>query len=164
MLLSAELKAWLRLTLSQLENELCRNTNPEVTSRPLQNFTRNDETKPAQVQKVKTIAPVRIAINVDGVYMKFDASVVLEGHFQLGLYSWAGKSCAAITSGYRMHKERQCKSIASVGIAENNVKFQLGGDTLKTHFFVIADQFGLEGFAWVAISCVHTTCRWTWPP
>ena len=47
---------------------------------------REDETKLAPVQKVKTIAPIAEAINVDGVDMKFEAIVVLEGHFPQGLY------------------------------------------------------------------------------
>ena len=49
-------------------------------------FTRKDESKLAQVQKVKTIGPVPIAINVDGVDLRFDAIVVLERHFQQRLY------------------------------------------------------------------------------
>ena len=35
---------------------------------------------------MKTIAPVPVAITVDGVDMRFDAIVVLEGHFPQGLY------------------------------------------------------------------------------
>ena len=35
---------------------------------------------------MKTIAPVPVAINLFGVDMKFDAIVVLEGHFPQGLY------------------------------------------------------------------------------
>ena len=86
LLLSAQQKARPNVTLSQLKEELCRNTNLTLASRPLQHFSRKDETKLAQVQKVKTIAPVPIAINVDGVDMSFDAIVVLEGHFPQGLY------------------------------------------------------------------------------
>ena len=40
----------------------------------------------APIQKVKTISPVPVAINVDGVDMKFDAIVVVEGYFPQGLY------------------------------------------------------------------------------
>ena len=40
----------------------------------------------AQVQKVKPIVPVPIAIMVDGFDMRFDAIIVLEGHFLRGLY------------------------------------------------------------------------------
>ena len=83
---SAEQKTCPNLTLSQLKEELCRNTNLTIASRPLPHFTRKDETKLAPLQKVKTIAPVPIAINVDGVDMRFDAIVVLEGHFPQGLY------------------------------------------------------------------------------
>ena len=86
LLLSAEQKARPNLTLAQLKEELCRNTNLTIASRPLPHFTRSDETKLAPIQKVKTIAPVPIAITVDGVDMKFDAIVVLEGHFPQGLY------------------------------------------------------------------------------
>ena len=86
LLLSAEQKARPNLTLAQLKEELCRNTNLTIASRPLPHFTRSDETKLAPIQKVKTIAPVPIAITVDGVDMRFDAIVVLEGHFPQGLY------------------------------------------------------------------------------
>ena len=86
LLLSAEQKARPNLTLAQLKEELCRNTSLTIASRPLPHFTRDDETKLAQILKVKTIAPVPIAITVDGVDMKFDAIVVLEGHFPQGLY------------------------------------------------------------------------------
>ena len=86
LLLSAEQKARPGLTLAQLKEELCRNTNLTIASTPLPHFTRSDETKLAQVQKVKTIAPVPIAITIDGVDMRFDAIVVLEGHFPQGLY------------------------------------------------------------------------------
>ena len=86
LLLSAEQKARPNLTLAQLKEELCRNTSLTIASRPLSHFTRDDETKLAQIHKVKTIAPVPIAITVDGVDMKFDAIVVLEGHFPQGLY------------------------------------------------------------------------------
>ena len=86
LLLSAEQKARPNLTLAQLKEELCRNTSLTIASRPLPHFTRDDDTKLAPIQKVKTIAPVPIAITVDGVDMKFDAIVVLEGHFPQGLY------------------------------------------------------------------------------
>ena len=86
LLLSAEQRARPNLTLAQLKEELCRNTNLTIASRPLPHFTRSDETKLAPIQKVKTIAPVPIAITVDGVDMRFDAIVVLEGHFPQGLY------------------------------------------------------------------------------
>ena len=86
LLLSAEQKARPNLTLAQLKEELCRNTNLTIASRPLPHFTRSDDTKLAQIQKVKTIAPVPIAITIDGVDLKFDAIVVLEGHFPQGLY------------------------------------------------------------------------------
>ena len=86
LLLSAEQKARPNLTLAQLKEELCRNTSLTIASRPLPHFTRNDETKLAQIQRVKTIAPVPVAITVDGVDMRFDAIVVLEGHFPQGLY------------------------------------------------------------------------------
>ena len=43
----------------------------------------------APIEKVTTIAPVPIAINVDGVDMKFDAIVVLEG--QLRCYNIGGQ-------------------------------------------------------------------------
>ena len=69
-----------------MKEELCRNTNLTIASTPLPHFTRSDETKLAQVQKVKTIAPVPIAITIDGVDIRFDAIVVLEGHFPQGLY------------------------------------------------------------------------------
>ena len=81
LLLSAEQKARPNFTLAQLKEELCRRT-----SRPLPHFTRNDETKLAPIQKDKTIAPVPKEITVDGVDMRFDAIVVLEGHFPQGLY------------------------------------------------------------------------------
>ena len=86
LLLSAEQKARPNLTLAQLKEELCRNTSLTIASRPLPQLTRDDENKLAQIHKVKTIAPVPIAITVDGVDMKFDAIVVLEGHFPQGLY------------------------------------------------------------------------------
>ena len=86
LLLSAEQKARPNLTLAQLKEELCRNTSLTIASRPLPHFTRDDDTKLAQIHKVKTIAPVPIAITIDGVDMKFDAIVVLEGHFPQGLY------------------------------------------------------------------------------
>ena len=86
LLLSAEQKARPNLTLAQLKEGLCRNTSLTIASRPLPHFTRNDETKLAQIQTVKTIAPVPVAITVDGVDMRFDAIVVLEGHFPQVLY------------------------------------------------------------------------------
>ena len=86
LLLSAEQKARPELTLAQLKEELCRNTNLTIALRPLPHLTRSDETKLAPVQKVKTIAPVPIAITIDGVDMRFDVIVVLEGHFPQGLY------------------------------------------------------------------------------
>ena len=67
LLLSAEQKARPELTFAQLKEELCRNTNLTIASRHLPHFTRSDETKLAQVQKVKSIAPVPIAITIDGV-------------------------------------------------------------------------------------------------
>ena len=69
-----------------MKEELCRNTKYTIAARPLPHFAREDETKLAPVQKVKTISPDSIAINIDGVDMKFDAIVVLEGHFPQGLY------------------------------------------------------------------------------
>ena len=86
LLLSAEQKARPELTLAQLKEELCRNTIYTIAARPLPHFTREDETKLSPIQKVKTISPVPVAINVDCVDMKFDTIVVLEGHFPQGLY------------------------------------------------------------------------------
>ena len=86
LLLSAEQKACSNLALSQLKEGLCRNTKLTIASRPLPHITRIDETKLAQVQKVKTIALVPIEINVDGFDMRFDAIAVLEGNFPQGLY------------------------------------------------------------------------------
>ena len=83
LLLSAEHP---ELTLAQLKEEICRNTRYKIACRPLPHFARGDETKLAPRQKVKTIAPVPVAINGDGVDIKFDAIVVLEGHFPQGLY------------------------------------------------------------------------------
>ena len=74
------------MTLPQLKEELCRNTKNTIADRPLAHFAREDETKLAPVQKVKLISPVPVAINVDGVDMRFDAIVVLEGIFPQGLY------------------------------------------------------------------------------
>ena len=74
------------MTLAQLKEELCRNAKYTIAARPLPNFTREDETKLAPIQKVKTFSPVPVAINVDGVDMKFDAIVVVEGYFPQGLY------------------------------------------------------------------------------
>ena len=86
LLLSAEQKSRPELTLAQLKEELCRNTIYTIAARPLPHFTREDETKLSPIQKVKTISPVPVAINVDCVDMKFDTIVVLEGHFPQGLY------------------------------------------------------------------------------
>ena len=66
--------------LPQLTEELCRNTNHRITSRLLPHFTRDDGTKLSPIRKVKTIKPVRVAINVDSVDMN------IEGHFLQGLY------------------------------------------------------------------------------
>ena len=84
LLLSAEQKSHHQLTLTQLKEELCRNTKYTIAARPLPHFAREDENKLAPIQKVKTISPVPVAINIDGVDMKFDAIVVLEGDFPLG--------------------------------------------------------------------------------
>ena len=86
LLLLAEQKSRPELTLAQLKEELCRNTKYTIAARPLPHFASEDETKMAPIQKVKTVSPVPVAINVDGVDMKFDAIVVLEGHFPQGLY------------------------------------------------------------------------------
>ena len=86
LLLSAEQKSRPELTLTQLKEELCTNTNHTIAARPLPHFASEDEAKLAPIQKVKTISPVSVAINVDGVDMNFDAIVVLEGHFPQGLY------------------------------------------------------------------------------
>ena len=87
LLLSAEQKLRPALTLAaQLKEELCRNTKYTIAARPLPHFDREDETKLAPIQKVETISPVPVAINVDGVDMKFDAIIVLGGHFPQGLY------------------------------------------------------------------------------
>ena len=86
LLLSAEQKLRPELTLAQLKEKLCRNTKYTIAARPLPHFTREHETKLAPIQKVKTIYPVPVAINVDGVDMKFDAIVVIEGYFPQGLY------------------------------------------------------------------------------
>ena len=86
LLLSAEQKTRPELTLAQLKEDLCRNAKYTIAARPLPHFTREDETKLAPIQEVKTISPVPIAINVDGVDMKFDAIVVVEGYLPQGLY------------------------------------------------------------------------------
>ena len=86
LLLSAEQKSRPTLTLTKLKEELCRNVKYTIAARPLPHFAREGETKLAPIQKVKTISPVPVAINVDGVDMKFDAIVDLEGHFPQGLY------------------------------------------------------------------------------
>ena len=85
-LLSAEQKARPELTLAQLKEELCRNTKYTIAARPLPHFATEDKTELAPIQKVKTVSPVPVAINVDGVDIKFDAIVVLERHFPRGLY------------------------------------------------------------------------------
>ena len=86
LLLSAEQKTRPELTLAQIKEELCRDSRYTIAARPLPHFTREDERKLAPIQKVKTISPVPVAINVDGVDMKFDAIVVVEGYFPQGLY------------------------------------------------------------------------------
>ena len=86
LLLLAEQKSRPELTLAQLKEELCRNTKYTIAARPLPHFAREDETKLTPIQKVKTTSPVPVAINIDGVDKKFDAIVVLEGHFPQGLY------------------------------------------------------------------------------
>ena len=86
LLLSAEQKSRPALTLAQLKEELCRNVKYTIAARPLLHFTREDQTKLAPIEKIKTISPVPVAINVDGIDMKFDAIVVLDGHFPHGLY------------------------------------------------------------------------------
>ena len=83
---SAEQKSRPELTLAQLKEELCRNTKYTIAARPLSHFAREDETKLAPIQKVKTFSPVPVAINIDGVDMRFDAIVDLEGHALQGLY------------------------------------------------------------------------------
>ena len=52
-----------------------------VASKQFPHFARDDETQLAPVQKGKVIVPVPVAINIDGVDMKFDAIVVVEEHF-----------------------------------------------------------------------------------
>ena len=86
LLLSAEQKLRPELTLAQLKEELCRNTKYTIAARPLPHFAREDETKLAPIQKVKTVSPVPVAFSVDGVDIKFDAIVVIQGHFPQGLY------------------------------------------------------------------------------
>ena len=86
LLLSAQQKSRPALTLAQLKEELCRNVQYTIAARPLPHFAREDETKLAPIQKVKTVSPVPVAINVDVVDMKLDAIVVLEGHFPQLLY------------------------------------------------------------------------------
>ena len=63
--LSAEQKTRPNFRLAQLERELCRNTNLTISSRPLTQFTRKDETNQAEIEKVKTIARGPIAITVE---------------------------------------------------------------------------------------------------
>ena len=86
LLLLADQKSGPELTLAQLKEELYRNSKFSITARPLPHFIREDETKLAPIQKVKTISPVPVAINVDGVDMKLDDIVVIEGYFPQGLY------------------------------------------------------------------------------
>ena len=87
LIISAEQKSRPELTLAQLKEELCRNMHKyTIAARPLPHFARENETKLAPVQKVKTISPVPVAINIDGVDIKFDAIVVIEGYFPQGLY------------------------------------------------------------------------------
>ena len=86
LLLSAEQKLRPAQTLAQLKEELCRNTKYTIAARPLPHFDKEKETKLASIQKVKTISPVPVAMNVDGVDMNIDAIIVLEGHFPQGLY------------------------------------------------------------------------------
>ena len=86
LLLLADQKSRPELTLAQLKEELYRNSKYSITARPLPHFIREDETKLAPIQKVKTISPVPVAINVDGVDMKLDDIVVIEGYFPQGLY------------------------------------------------------------------------------
>ena len=189
-----------------MKEELCRNTKYTVAARPLPHFAREDETKLAPIQKVKTISPVPVAINIVGVDMEFDAIVVLEGHFPQGLYigrqelrcyiigvqdtqgearideraslvlafgstlqeptplygmidTGSGVSILSISANQKIASAHALsrlpydiqlyaangKTINTIGIAEN-VKFQLGGHTLKTNFIVIADHLGSEDF------------------
>ena len=86
LLLLAEQKSRHALTLAQLKEALCRDVKYTIAAPPLPHSAREDETKLVPIQKVKTISPVPVAINVDSVDMKFDAIVVLEGHFPQGLY------------------------------------------------------------------------------
>ena len=69
-----------------MNEKLCTNTRYKIACRPLPPFAREDETKLTPIKKVKTIALVPVAINVDSVDMEFDARVALEGHFPQGLY------------------------------------------------------------------------------
>ena len=192
------------LTLAQLKEELCRNTKYMIAARQLPHFTRDDETKLAPIQKVKTISQGPVAINVDGVDMKFDAIVVLEGYFPQGLYlgrqemrcynigvqdaqgearideraslvlavgstlqepiplygmidTGSGVSILSLKAYQKiafahafslLPYNRQLnaangKTIITIVIAEN-VNFQMGGQTLRTNFIVIADHFGTE--------------------
>ena len=81
LLLSTEQKICPEITLAQLKEEICKTTRYNITARSLPHFTRDNGTELAPLQTVKTVAPVPVAINVDGVDMKLDAIVVLEGHF-----------------------------------------------------------------------------------
>ena len=86
LLLSVEQQTRPSLTLHQLKEELCRNRHLRVASRPLPQYADENLDQLTLAQKVKTIAPVPVAINIDGVDMRFHAAVVLEGYFPQGLY------------------------------------------------------------------------------
>ena len=117
LLLSAEQEARPSLTLAQLKEELCRNTSLTIASRYFPHFPRDDETKLAQLQKVKTIALVLIAITVDGVDMRFDAIVVLEGHFPQSLYLGRQELRYYSTRVQDAHGEAQIDERASLVVA-----------------------------------------------
>ena len=74
------------LTLSQLKEELCRNRRLTIAAKPLPQYADRPLDQLTQDQKVKTVSPVPVALNVDGVDMRFNATVVLEGNFHQGLY------------------------------------------------------------------------------
>ena len=86
LLLSVEQQTRPSLTLHQLKEELCRNRHLRVASRPLPQYADENLDQLTSAQKVKTIAPVPVAINIDGVDMRFHAAVVMEGYFPQGLY------------------------------------------------------------------------------
>ena len=86
LLLSVEQQTRPNLTLHDLKEELCRNRHLQIASRPLPQYANECIDHLTATQKVKTIAPVPVAINIDGVDMRFHAAVVLEGHFPQGLY------------------------------------------------------------------------------